>query len=62
MNKLNIFLEFVCNVLKKYLTLYYIIFIIGLLFTIKNNKMNLEVILVSVIFLVISQLIVKIKR
>ncbi|WP_297408033.1 hypothetical protein [uncultured Cetobacterium sp.] len=62
MNKLNMILEFICNVLKKHLILYYTIFIIGLLITIKNNKMNLEVILVSVIFLVISQLIVKIKR
>ncbi|MGL4976773.1 MAG: hypothetical protein ACRDB6_04480 [Cetobacterium sp.] len=51
---LKIFSEVLYEVLIKFSTFYYVIFISGLLISIKNKTVSFEVILVSTAFLIVS--------
>ncbi|MGL4358135.1 MAG: hypothetical protein ACRCXX_00260 [Cetobacterium sp.] len=51
---LKVFSEILYEVLKKFSIFYYMIFIVGLLISIKNNTVSFEVILVSIAFLIMS--------
>lgn len=62
MNILSEIFYLLQGVVKKFVNLFYIIFIGGLITTVLNNKMNMEVIFVSITFLITTQLIIKIKR
>ncbi|MGL5918444.1 MAG: hypothetical protein ACRCYM_04270 [Cetobacterium sp.] len=56
---LNLVLEIIYNVLNKFLTLYYILFIFGLILSIKNKTVNLESIIFSTVFLISTQIYCK---
>ncbi|MGL4652287.1 hypothetical protein [Cetobacterium sp.] len=51
---LKFFSEVLYEVLKKFSTFYYVIFILGLMISIKNKTVSFEVILVSTTFLILS--------
>ncbi|MDX8335440.1 MULTISPECIES: hypothetical protein [Cetobacterium] len=50
----KIFAEILYEILKKFAVLYYMIFILGLLFSIKNNNITKEVVLISTFFLIFT--------
>ncbi|MGL4999820.1 MAG: hypothetical protein ACRC5T_12700 [Cetobacterium sp.] len=58
-NFLKMISEIFYEIIKKFLMLYYIIFIFGLLISIKNETIKLEVIVVSLLFLVFTQIYYK---
>ncbi|MGL5088235.1 MAG: hypothetical protein ACRC6Z_02055 [Cetobacterium sp.] len=58
-NTLKIISEIFYEIIKKFIMLYYIIFIFGLLISIKNETVNLEVVIVSLLFLVFTQIYYK---
>ncbi|WP_047394629.1 hypothetical protein [Cetobacterium sp. ZOR0034] len=56
---LKVISEILYEVLRRFSVLYYIIFILGLLISIKNKTVSFEVILVSTIFLLVTWLYCK---
>lgn len=56
---LKFFSEVLYEVLKKFSTFYYVIFILGLMISIKNKTVSFEVVLVSTIFLIVSSIYCK---
>ncbi|MGL6066766.1 MAG: hypothetical protein ACRC0R_06780 [Cetobacterium sp.] len=51
--------KIIYEIIEKFLVLYYVIFIFGLLISIKNKTINLEVVLVSILFLMFTQIYYK---
>ncbi|MGL5000573.1 MAG: hypothetical protein ACRC6J_02490 [Cetobacterium sp.] len=56
---LKVTFEIIYEIIKKFLVLYYVIFILGLLISIKNKTVNPEVIIVSMLFLMFTQIYYK---
>ena len=51
---IRVFTEILYEVLKKFSNLYYVLFIFGLLFSIKNRSVTGEVVIVSTFFLIFT--------
>ena len=51
---IKIFTEILYEILKKFSILYYVLFIFGLLFSIKNRTVTKEVVIVSTFFLIFT--------
>ncbi|MGL5983043.1 MAG: hypothetical protein ACRCZR_06925 [Cetobacterium sp.] len=56
---LKVTFEIIYEIIKKFIVLYYVIFILGLLISIKNKTVNPEVIIVSMLFLMFTQIYYK---
>ena len=51
---IRVFTEVLYEVLRKFSSLYYVLFIFGLLFSIKNRNVTGEVVIVSTFFLIFT--------
>ncbi|ERT69503.1 MAG: hypothetical protein ACRDAG_02560 [Cetobacterium somerae] len=50
----RIFTEILYEILKKFSVIYYLLFVFGLLFSIKNNNVTKEAVIVSTFFLIFT--------